>query len=58
MIAVAILALILAGLICFIRSPFVDCLVMVGVAAFVGLPCLMATRIYRRLRQSVRKANR
>jgi hypothetical protein len=58
MIAVAILALILAGLICFIRSPFVNGLVILGVAAFVNLPCLKATRVYRRLRQSVPTVHR
>jgi hypothetical protein len=42
MIVVAISALILAGIICFIRSPFQERLVMVGVAVFVGLPCLVA----------------
>jgi hypothetical protein len=41
MIMVAILALIVAGIICFFRPPSLGRLVMVGVAVFVGLPCLV-----------------
>jgi hypothetical protein len=55
MVAIAILALSMAGFVCFIRSPVAERLVMAGIAALVGLVWLVATVTYRRRHRSVHR---